>query len=256
MKHVLARLRWVLVLALVAATAAAIPALAANGPSASAAKTHHKGKKKKNSHRGPRGPRGYRGFRGFRGFRGATGATGPQGPIGPKGTTGATGPAGTPASTTVQYGVAGVFGNDGHDSAPLGTVWTPNIPTDRNNAAQGSGSIVDTSCTNGTIYTVQGAIRGNDASPATPPGQAGADLVVTDATGKLLAANVTGPNANYGNVKVVNIPNESSLGSGSPSSSTDGTTLVTATLPATGTITSPCVIQGTAQFFDFNAPPS
>lgn len=253
MKRMFRGARLVLLLGVVAIIAAAIPALAASGPDASSAKKH----KKKHSKRGPKGKQGKQGPQGA---TGATGATGPQGPAGPQGAPGgppgargAPGATGPPAESAVDYGVARVIRVRGGVRTLLGTVWTSNIPEDRNNAANASGTVVDQGCAAGDTYTATGAIRSNETETSTPAGEAGAGLVVQSATGQLLAAMQTmPPNPNpFGTVKVVSIARSSKLDSNAPEAGNE-TTLVTTTIPAMATTGGACIINGTAQFFDFN----
>lgn len=253
MKRMFRGARLVLLLGVVAIIAAAIPALAASGPDASSAKKHKKHSK--------RGPTGKQGKQGPRGARGATGATGPQGPAGPQGAPGgpsgargAPGATGPPAESAVDYGVARVIRVRNGVRTVLGTVWTSNIPEDRNNAANGSGTVVDQGCAAGDTYMATGAIRSNETETSTPAGEAGAGLVVQSATGQLLtAAQTTPPSPNpFGTVKVVSIASSSGLDSNDPDPAGKETTLVTTTIPP-GAPTGPaCIINGTAQFFDFN----
>lgn len=253
MKRMFRGARLVLLLGVVAMIAAAIPALAASGPDASSAKKH----KKKHSKRGPTGKQGKQGPRGA---TGATGATGPQGPAGPQGAPGgppgargAPGATGPSAESAVDYGVARVIRVRGGVRTVLGTVWTSNIPEDRNNAANASGTVVDQGCAAGDTYMATGAIRSNETETSTPAGEAGAGLVVQGGNGALLTAmQTTPPNPNpFGTVKVVSIASSSRLDSNDPDPAGKETTLVTTPAigaPAGGT----CIINGTAQFFDFN----
>ncbi len=247
MKRMFRGARLVLLLGVVAMIAAAIPALAASGPDASSAKKH----KKKHSKRGPTGKQGPRGA------TGATGATGPQGPAGPQGAPGgppgargAPGATGPPAESAVDYGVARVI--NVRSGMVLGTVWTSNIPEDRNNAANASGTVVDPACMAGDTFRATGAIRSNETETSTPAGEAGAGLVVQGGNGQLLtAAQTTPPNPNpFGTVKVVSIARSSKLDSNAPETGNETTLVTTAAIgaPAGGT----CIINGTAQFFDFN----
>lgn len=72
-----------------------------------------------------------------------------------------------------EYGLARSF----LDGEPLGTLWTPDIPDDGNNAAQANGSQVVEVPEGGATLEVKALIRGQ--APEDPAGHAGANLVVT-----------------------------------------------------------------------------
>jgi hypothetical protein len=74
-------------------------------------------------------------------------------------------------TAAVEYGVARSF----LDGVALGSLWTPDIPDDGNNAAQASGSQVIEVPEGGATLTLEALIRGSEAEG----GQAGANLIVT-----------------------------------------------------------------------------
>ena len=132
----------------------------------------------------------------------------------------------------------------------VATVWTPTIPQDNNNAGMSSGTTVVTCNSPTCTLSVRGAVRSDNPQFA---GQAGVGLVVTSATtGQLVAAGQTPGNAQFGGVQVVDV-NTVGLGSGEPSTLTEGTEIpvefppgMSAELPE-GTY----IVQGTVEFFDF-----
>lgn len=77
----------------------------------------------------------------------------------------------TADSDGIEYGVARIFVND----EPGGTLWTPDIPDDGNNAAQATGSSVITVEDADTEVSVRGLIRGSEGDG----GQAGANIIAT-----------------------------------------------------------------------------
>ena len=70
------------------------------------------------------------------------------------------------------YGVARIFLN----GEPLGSTWTPNIPNDGNNAAQGYGAVV-VEAKAGDVITVTAVVRSEQGSGHQY--QAGGNLIVT-----------------------------------------------------------------------------
>lgn len=74
-------------------------------------------------------------------------------------------------ATGVQYGLSRVF----LDGEPLGTTWTPDIPEDGSNAAQGFGSLIIEVPSGGGTLSVEAAVRGEGDDGA----YAGGNLIVT-----------------------------------------------------------------------------
>jgi hypothetical protein len=193
---------------------------------------------------GPKGDTGARGLQGEPGKDGTNGADGIDGTNGINGKDGVDGARGPAGPTEHNYGVSALF----VDGQKVATSWTATIPMDGNNAATSSGSTV-VNCAAACTLSVRGAIRSDVAGFA---GQAGAGLVVTNAmNGQLVAAGQTPANDAYNGVAVVNVGSVG-LGSGEPSSLTDGTDIPltwafgSAELPA-GLYT----VQGTTEYFDF-----
>jgi hypothetical protein len=182
----------------------------------------------------------------------AAAQTGRQGRKGDKGDPGERGPAGPPGQDATvnptEFGVAKVF----QGSTSVGTLWTPDVPDDGNNAAQASGSIVITDAQPNQVITVRGAFR-SDESDGTgaddPAGEMGADIIATAIDGTLLAANVTDVNPDFTNTHTVTIDTKSSKTSGDPT--TTSPELVSITLPGTLPADSTVILQGTMQAFDF-----
>lgn len=83
---------------------------------------------------------------------------------------------GANTSGGTQYGVASVF----LDTTNAGTIWTPDVPSDGANAAQGSSTIVVTVPSGGGSLSVKGVLRSAVAPlPTGSVAQGGADVVVT-----------------------------------------------------------------------------
>ena len=148
-------------------------------------------------------------------------------------------------SAATEFGVAAVF----HEGVKLGTVWTSDVPDDGNNAAQGSGTVVS-ECTGGDTITVRGVMRSSE----TDGGQGGAGIIVTLGDGTLIGGATTADNPDYDGVNVVDVPAVPKT-SGEPVDADDGVEIVTFTVPGGVPDDTPCVIEGTAQFFDFGDSP-
>ena len=77
-----------------------------------------------------------------------------------------------PTDGLVEYGLARSFLN----GEPVGTLWTPDIPEDGDNAAQASGSQIIEVTDDDSTLVVMVLIRGDNKPIA---GQAGGNLIVT-----------------------------------------------------------------------------
>ncbi len=162
------------------------------------------------------------------------------------------------------YGVAALMLGD----VSQGVVWTPDIPTDGNNAAQAADEGVVTTpadCgANATscVLRLRAAIRSNripdpDPDPGTGPaaaGQVGGKLVVTEASGALYAAAQTPPNAVSGGRRVVPVQGRSSLASAAPTpAGAGGTDVPLDPDPTLNTLTlapsTTYVVRSSVQFF-------
>lgn len=118
---------------------------------------------------GPTGPTGDEGLMGPTGADGPTGETGVTGDIGPTGPTGVTGPTGPGSDLDgLEYGVVKTWiVRDGGSPELLGTMWTPNVPDDGNNAAQASAdSVVPDVSTGDVIFTTAAVRTGEATGPA------------------------------------------------------------------------------------------
>ncbi len=153
-----------------------------------------------------------------------------------------TGPMGQGISPT-EFGVARLYINGTANAAS----WTGDVPDDGNNPAQTSGTTV-VPCAGGDVFSVQAAFRTDEADG----GQAGGGLVVTAANGTLLGADQTPANGQYGGVRVVNV-GPSSKTSNEPIGN-DDPVIASVTIPSG--VSGQCIVNGTAEFFDFDDSPS
>jgi len=235
---------------------------------------------------GKRGAPGSQGPTGQDGSTGATGATGSEGPIGPTGDTGPAGEAGPTGPTGAdglpgvtgpsgEDGVAGVTGptgatgatgpgsdldgleygviktwieRDGGEPELLGTLWTPNVPDDGNNAAQASADSVVLNVSSGDVIYSTAAVRTAEAT-GDYSANAGGSICAEDQTGALLAADATPESPDE--QRTVHVPGYGLL---SPGPFDDDPTIVSITIPP-GTTNAPVKVSGVAQFFDFQDLP-
>lgn len=226
-----------------------------------------KARKSLRGNRGRRGPQGLPGIQGTKGARGEAGATGargaagangaagaagtnglagPMGPTGPKGPTGDDGPVGPSVGDgEAEYGVVKVFAGD----TALGTLWTPDVPDDGNNAGVVAGNAAFT--VDGTNRTI--SVRGIMRTGEPDGGQIGGGIIVRTGDGQVVATSQTPvdttPGANFNGLRVVAVDAEP-LTSGGPSA-TD-TEVITATVPGTVPDGTLITVEGTVQAFDFN----
>ncbi|HET9184932.1 MAG TPA: hypothetical protein VFN82_02220 [Solirubrobacterales bacterium] len=197
--------------------------------------------------RGAEGPRGKQGPAGPRGKEGQTGPRGKEGPAGPEGREGPEGPRGEAGPTEHNYGVSALF-VDGVKQPPL---WTPTIPEDGNNAGVASGTTVvtcevaDAPCE----LEIRGVVRSDEPGFE---GQAGGGVVITSATGQLVAAGQTPRNPDFFETQVVPVETVP-LSSGAPTTVSTGTEIPLEWAVGSGELApGSYVIQGTVEFFDFS----